>query len=115
MSNYLKVRCGVRDEGRPFGGGRQGQPPNHLTRLWSKAMVVSGKEKAGSTCQVWPVETNASEPLSTGRKRRNDVKTGGESLTRDKLRGHPAHCLSGIRPEGGVTTSQALTWNVGTW
>jgi len=24
-------------------------------------------------------------------------------------------CLSGIRPGGGVTADQALTWNVGTW
>ena len=24
-------------------------------------------------------------------------------------------CLSGIRPGGGVTAEQALTWNVGTW
>src|SRR3954452_5991702 len=106
------MRCCVRDEGRPFGGGRQGQPPHHLTRLRSKVVVVSGKEKAGVTCQVWSVETNASEPLTTGRKRRNDVKTGGKSLTRDELRGHPAYCLSGIRPGGGVTTGQALAWNV---
>src|SRR5262244_1564129 len=107
------MRCCVRDEGRPLGGGRQGQPPNHLTRLRSTAMVVSGKEKAGITCQVRSVEMNASEPLMTGRKRRNDVKTGGKSLTRDELRGNPAYCLSGIRPGGGVTADQALTWNVG--
>src|SRR5215475_6159880 len=109
------MRCCVRDEGWPFGGGRQGQPPNPLTRLRAKAGVVSGKEKAGTTCQVRSVETKASEPLMTGRKRRDEVKTGGKSLTRDKLRGHPAHCLSGLRPGGGVTAEQALTWNVGTW
>ena len=29
-------------------------------------------------------ETTASEPLMTCRKRRDDVETGGKSLTRDK-------------------------------
>jgi hypothetical protein len=51
-------------------------------------VVVSVKEKAGATCQVGPVETNVSEPLRKGRKRRDDVKTGRESLTRDELRRH---------------------------
>ena len=29
------------DEGRPLGTGLQEQVPNHLRRLWSKAMAVS--------------------------------------------------------------------------
>ena len=29
------------DEGRPLGTGLQEQVPNHLRRLWTKAMVVS--------------------------------------------------------------------------
>jgi hypothetical protein len=33
-------------------------------------------------------ETNTSEPLITCRKRRNVVKTGGESLTREKSGGY---------------------------
>jgi len=33
------------DEGRPLGTGWQGQVPNHLRRLWSKAMVVSAEGK----------------------------------------------------------------------
>jgi hypothetical protein len=33
------------DEGRPLGTGLQGQVPNHLRRLWSKAMVVSTEGK----------------------------------------------------------------------
>ena len=33
---------------------------------------------------MWATETSASEPLMTCRKRRNDVKTGGESLTREE-------------------------------
>ena len=33
------------DEGRPLGTGLQEQVPNHLRRLWSKAMVVSADGK----------------------------------------------------------------------
>ena len=59
-------------------------------------------------------ETNASEPLMTCRKRRNDVKTGGRSLTRDQSGGYPAYCPGGIRHEGGVTLVQARMRNMGT-
>ena len=47
--------------------------------------MVSVKEKAGMTCQVRRTETNTREPLRKCRKRRDDVKTGGESLTREEL------------------------------
>ena len=61
----------------------------NLKLLWSRAMVVSVKEKAAARlCQVSIRETNASEPLMKCRKRRDDVKTGGESLTWDKSRGN---------------------------
>jgi len=33
------------DEGGPLGTGLQEQVPNHLRRLWSKAMVVSAEGK----------------------------------------------------------------------
>src|ERR1700724_2493131 len=33
------------DEGRPLGTGWQEQVPNHLRRLWSKALVVSREGK----------------------------------------------------------------------
>jgi len=48
------------------------------------------------------------------RKRSDDVKTEGESLTRDKFRGRPVYCLSGIRHKEGVNLTQAFVWNVGT-
>ena len=41
-------------------------------------------------------KTNASEPLMTCRKRRNDVKTGGKSLTREK-------------PEGSLLTARVAS------
>jgi hypothetical protein len=45
------------------------------------------------------METNASEPLMTCRKRRNDVKTEGESLTREKFGGNlfTAQAASGMK------------------
>ncbi len=54
------------------------------------------------------------EPLKKCRKRTDDVKTGGKSLTRDKNRGDLDGCLFGIRHEGGVNLIQAFEWNVGT-
>ena len=35
----------ITDEGRPLGTGWQEQVPNHLRRLWPKAMVVSTEGK----------------------------------------------------------------------
>ena len=45
------------------------------------------------------METNESEPLMTYRKRRDDVKTGGESLLRDKSGGNlfTAQAASGMK------------------
>jgi hypothetical protein len=39
-------RC-MEDEGRPLGAGLQEQASNHLKLHWSRAIVVSVKEKAG--------------------------------------------------------------------
>jgi hypothetical protein len=36
----------MEDEGRPLGAGLQEQASNHLKLLWSRARVVSVKEKA---------------------------------------------------------------------
>jgi len=38
--------CCTRDEGRPLEAVLQEEASNHLKLLWSKAMVVSVKEKA---------------------------------------------------------------------
>jgi ribosome modulation factor len=48
---------------------------------------------------VRTVESNASEPLMTCRKRRNGVKTGGESLLRDQSGGNllTAQAASGMK------------------
>ena len=59
-------------------------------------------------------ETSVSEPLMTCRKRRDDVKTGGELLTREESGGDLIYCPGGVRHEGGVTVVQACVRNVGT-
>ena len=41
------LRNCTRDEGGPFGFGRQGLIPSHRKLLWSKAMVVSVAETSG--------------------------------------------------------------------
>ena len=40
-----KLPCCTKDEGRPLGAAVQAEASNHLKLLWSKAMVVSVKEK----------------------------------------------------------------------
>jgi len=78
------------------------------------AGVVSEPEKAGRTRQVRAGKTNVSEPLATCRKRRDVIKTGLQSLARDRARGMPADCPSDDRHQGGVSPAQALVRNVGT-
>lgn len=66
----------------------QAEASNHPLLLLSREVVVSELGKGGARPrQVGTVESNESEPLMTCRKRRDEVKTGGESLTRDKSGG----------------------------
>src|SRR5665648_221431 len=48
LGNYSDncTPCCIRDEGRPLGTAMQVEVSNHLKLLWTKAMVVSVKEKA---------------------------------------------------------------------
>jgi len=105
--------CCTRDEGRPLEAAVQAEASNHPLLLHSRDVVVSelGKGRAGP-CQVRTVESNASEPLMTCRKRRNGVKTGGESLLRDKSGRHlsTAQMASGMK--AARTRSRLLC---GTW
>jgi len=45
-SSLEQQLCCTDDEGWPLGIAMQVEIPNHLKLLWSKAMVVSVKEKA---------------------------------------------------------------------
>jgi hypothetical protein len=76
--------------------------------------VVSVSEKAGCTRQVCAGKTNASEPLTTCRKRMDVIETGLHRLARDRAREMPADRPSGDRHEDGVSPVQARVRNVGT-
>jgi hypothetical protein len=59
------------------------------------------------------METNTSEPLIKCRKRRNVIKTRGESLTWDKSGGDlfTVQMMTGM--EARVNMTRAFAWNVG--
>ena len=111
----LTQLCCMRDGGRSSEPGLQDQGSNHRKLLRSNGR---GGERFGNgrarLCQVRVEETSASKPSMNCRKRRNDVKTEGESLTWEKSERYllTAQVASGRR--GGVNSVQALVWNVGT-
>jgi hypothetical protein len=92
--------CCTRDEGRPLEAAVQAEASNHPLLLPSREVVVrelgKGRARPG---QVRTVESNASEPLMRCRKRRDEVKTGGESLPRDQSGGNlfTARAASGMK------------------
>ena len=61
------------------------------------------------------METNTSEPLIKCRKRRDVIKTRGESLTWDELGRYLPTDPGGDRHGGGVNLAQAPARNVGTF
>ncbi len=90
----------MEDEGRPLEIGLQGQVSNHLELLGSRARVVSVEEKARhERVSVWAEETNASEPLMTGRNERMSTSKAGWLLLRDQSRGCllTAWAVSGLK------------------
>jgi len=110
-----KQPCCTRDEGRPL---------NPDCRIWGQtngccfgrmAEVVSetGKGRA-RPCQVRVEKTSESKPPMNRRKRRNDVKTRWQSLVWDQLGGNLSTAQAASGGRGGVSSTQALVWNVGT-
>jgi len=55
-----------------------------------------------------------SEPLMTCRNVLDDVETGILTSVPRSGWGNPVYCPTGVRHEGGVTSSQALVRNAGT-
>ena len=103
------------DEGRPLGTGLQEQVPNHLRRLWSKAMVVSAEGKGLATtrsgirqeedCKGTTVEV--SKPIRRCQNR-GVVVTAGQAPTK------PVYGRSGIRHERWPELAkEAVKRNVG--
>jgi hypothetical protein len=75
------------DEGRSLGTGLQEQVPNHLRRLWSKAMVVStGGKGLGRTRSGGWQEEDRKGTTDDVSKAYGRCQNRRESLLRDKLR-----------------------------
>lgn len=107
--------CCTRDEGRPL---------NPDYRIWvqttgccfgpmAEVVSESGKGRA-RPCQVRVEKTSESKPPMNRRKRRNDVKTRWQSLVWDQLGGNLFTVQAASGGRGGVSSMQALVWNVGT-
>lgn len=99
-SRIGRKRCFTEDEGGPLEAGLQEQASNRLKLRESRALVVSVDGKGGARLrQVRMKETNASEPLMKCRKVSDDVKTGNELRTRDKVGGslQTAQSASGMK------------------
>jgi len=78
----------------------QEQVPNHLRRLWSKAMVVSAEGKGPARPgQVSGKKRTAKEPLLKCRKLCDDVETAALLLLRDRAPTEPVYGRGGIRHE----------------
>jgi hypothetical protein len=82
------VRNCTRDGGRPSEAALQEEASNPSKLRWSKAKVVSVGEKVSCKISGKNQEDEAIEPLLRCRKRIDEIKTKGESLTWDKLRGN---------------------------
>jgi hypothetical protein len=105
--------CCTRDGGRPPEAAVQAEASNHPLLLRSRGVVVrelgKGRARPG---QVRTVESNVSEPLMTCRKRRNDVKTEGESLPREEPGGNLSTAQAASGMKAARTRSRLLC---GTW
>jgi hypothetical protein len=109
------VRNCLTDEGRPLGTGLQGQVPNHLRRLWSKAMVVStegkglARTRSGDRQEEDRKGTTMEASKAKGRcQNRGGVITAGRKLRRNLFTGGAA---SGVR--GGLSLPRRRL--SGTW
>lgn len=65
-----------------------GRTSNHFKLRWSKARVVSVKEKVSYKTSGKNQGDEAIKPLLKCRKRIDEIKTEGESLSRDKFGGN---------------------------
>ena len=83
------MRNCISDEGRSFEAVLQEKASNHSKLLWSKAMVVSVREKVSKKKTSGKNQGDEEiEPLLKCRKRKGETKTEGKSLTRDKFGGN---------------------------
>ena len=110
------MRSCIGDGGfRPSEVCLQGPISNHPERHWLKTVVVSVREKAWRTRQVWIEKANTREPSFKCRNYLADIRTGEVMLPRDKLIGNllTGWAVSGI--EMARTRSGLLCGTAGTW
>jgi hypothetical protein len=82
------VRNYIRDGERPSEAALQEEASNHSKLRWSKAKVVSVREKVSYKISGKDQGDEAIKPLLKCRKRIDEIKTEEESLPRDKLSGN---------------------------
>ena len=104
----------MEDTGPPRSACR-GRPQTALSGIGSKTVVVSVREKAWRTRQVWIEKANTREPSFKCRNYLADIRTGEVMLPRDKLIGNllTGWAVSGI--EMARTRSGLLCRTAGTW
>ena len=78
----------MRDGGRSSEAALQEEASNHSKLRWSKAKVVSVREKVSYKISGKDQGDEAIKPLLKCRKRIDEIKTEEESLPRDKLSGN---------------------------
>lgn len=78
----------MRDGSRSSETVLQEEVSNYSKLRWSKAKVVSVREKVSYKTSSKNQGDEAIKPLLTCRKRIDEIKTEGESLTRDKFSGN---------------------------
>lgn len=82
------MRCCKRDGGRPSEIGMQVRVSNRLKLLWTKAMVVSGEEKASRRCQVWIPKVSGERTNARIENFSGGVNIGVATLPQDQSRGN---------------------------
>ena len=82
MRNYTK------DGSRSSEAALQEEASNHFKLRWSKARVVSVKEKVSNMISGKNQGDEEIKPLQKCRKCMDEIKTGGRSLTQDQPNGY---------------------------
>jgi len=92
------MRNCTKDGSWPSEAALQEEASNYSKLRWSKARVVSVREKVSYKISSEDQGDEAIKPLLKRRKRMDEIKTEGRSLTQDKLGGNlfTGQVVSGI-------------------
>jgi hypothetical protein len=110
------VRNCLTDEGRPLGTGLQERVPNHLRRLWSKAMVVNAEGKGLEITESGDrQEEDRKGTTDEVSKVRDDSQNRGVVVAAGRAPTTPVYGRSGIRHERWPELAMRQlngTWNL---